>query len=86
MNKERIMDEGFLAAVVTGAAVIGALVMKLGGSLFNGSGSNANSLLTAELQEMRRVVHTNTRVMDDLRQEITHLRTAISEIKGILKG
>jgi len=37
------------------------------------------------LVEASRIQHTQTRYMDDLRQELSHLRTEISELKGMLR-
>lgn len=40
--------------------------------------------VAAELSEMRKVLHTNTRVMDDLRREISQFRVELAEVKGRL--
>lgn len=39
----------------------------------------------SEIAEMRKVVHTNSRVVDDQRQEVGHLRESVSELKGMMR-
>lgn len=39
----------------------------------------------SEITEMHKVVHTNSRVVDDQRQEIGHLRESVGELKGMMK-
>ena len=38
-----------------------------------------------ELEQYNRLLHSQTRTTDNLRQEISQLRTEISEIKGMLQ-
>jgi hypothetical protein len=45
-----------------------------------------NAQILAESIEMRKVVHTNTRVMDSARQEVANLRVDVGRLEGRING
>lgn len=85
-----------MATVVAGAAAVGALIIRFGSLVLPSKNHQLEAecarQILAELTEIRKTIHTQTRYTDDLRQEVSHLRkevshlrTEMAETKGMLR-